>query len=110
LISSWTSNRGDAVDRLGLGRRSRARSWRNQLSIPAAVVADGVGDIEERTETPLGRPRCIEDAQLVHIRVDADVWRVLLTDDQETDRLVAAVLVAVGSVLAARKSGDLAVR
>src|SRR5262249_39679941 len=73
----------------------------------ASVVGDGVPHVKQSTETPSRARPCVEDADLVRIRIDADVGRRHLADHEETYSFRAVVAISVRTRLTARECDDL---
>src|SRR2546430_8446883 len=78
------------------------------LGLGAAVVGDGVAEVEEPAEAALARRRDVVDPDLLRVWVDADVRRVLLAGHQQPDEAVRPVLVAMHPALAAWEGANCA--
>ena len=86
-----------------------ARFGRNDLG-PTAVVGDSVGDVEQGSESALGAPTGVKDADLICIGVDADVRTVHLADQEHAHRLIAVVAITMSTALATWEGDDLPFR
>src|SRR5205823_10488476 len=97
------------------GRASRqiqspgATSWISAgIGLAAAVALDGVLQVEERAEPALTRRRDVVDPDLLRVRIDTHVRRVLLAEHEQAHGLVRAVLVPVHAALASGERAHLA--
>src|SRR5207237_1447942 len=82
----------------------------HDLRATSSVVRDGIVHVEECPEAAVGRLRCVENSDLVVVRVDTDVRRVLLADHQHPSGLLAPILKPVSTTFATREGDNCSLR